>query len=1610
MIIPESCGMMGKKILNSGWKALALILVLCFSSGELVAQEQLFSDSSLSVFSVEDLVKIRQLLSRERERLLSSQEKIREQGVEVTKEFLDKTKDENSNQDKILIRVAEYYIEEEDLIHEKRFDDYEKQYESYEKEQKAFESGQIKTAPVEPLIPRRNYEKAIAIYDLIIANFPESDLVDDAYYNKAFLLDEMEEKSSAREIFQAIIDEFPESTYAPEAYMKLAETYFYPEPGDSVQQTILKLNKAIQLYKNVLQYKESPRYDEALYKLGWSYYRLAGENPDAYTDAILYFLAVVRDIEKVKDLDPTGEIVRADVKPEALQFIAASFIDPNYDNSGVDMAKTFLEKLDRPRYGIDIMENMGDRYAKITKWQDAISSYYELLDMYPDYPYAPSIKKKIADAYIADEQFERAFEERNLLFENYNPKSEWYAQLEQSQSTQRLVALDDAYRITEEAFRTNITYIYTIANQQEADSSIVAARSLYEEFVGLCKRYLDNYPTDENAYEINWAYAYVLDTKLGRFEEAFAEYIRVSNDYLENGHQLDAAVNAINTADTLVKISKTLEDPTELSIERSAPQLQVAELTPEEKMLAEAYDNFIKLFPNSTETPSVLAAAGALYYNHRQYDLAKKYYKTMVTKFPKAQQKSIGLLSLMNSYFFLGQYRDAEIVAKKILESPDIPTDQIEIAKSRIGESIFKNGERLEQEGSYVDAAREYRRVFEEASEYVEFVDLALFRSSRNFEEADEWLKAIETYELLVEGYPESKYVLDALNNIAADYKELEDYINVAKTNERIFERFPGTQEAENALFNSSLFYAKAEAWGEAIRTNNIYIENYPDNAESRELLFENAKYYLKLDDLASANRIYEEFATQYPNDPLTIEAFFNRGNYYFERSRYDSAKTEFNKAISRSDQFARAGRDPNLYFAAEANFRLGSILYKEYNDIQLSYPQSALRGQLERKQAKLAEVQSALTNVIGLGSVRSFEAMYRIAEAYEGFADAISNQQLPPDLSMEQRLVEEDQVFKASVPAYDRAVEEYKNVMLNLPKLAEKLEVSMDSTESTPVEPEPIVSDSVVVQKEVEADSSTEVALKWYGRAKEKISLIQYNVADRSSQFITKYLRVENPNQGLKALVFKDQVLRKLVAPQVNTTIEAHLKNIQVSDELGLENRYVEESKRKILLARNTLAEEYERLTYENVRIYESSMPVLEQLILQGEGATTPDGMDYYDYHDSYVMQLIFLMNQYAKIALSQYKATLQLAEQNNIDNDAKLTTEQKMFNFGYEIGTRMTETADKPFEKSEEMIVRYDSTSNENYQLGSTFFDDQHFELTSQAQDIHSFAYDISKEFGIENIWTQLTLVKLVEVDPVRYVEDLPREEVIVQSDSTWLATSQYRQNWNLIEFGDANWEPATVIPVDFEDISPAFDSLQIAPPSIWYSRYVASESAGSIGNPLDFEDRTLQDSTLQEDSLSANFSTVDSTMMDSSGRFSLGTDLEPDSVTAYFRKSFELKSKPIEGWLAVAGDHKFRIFLNDIYLLGVEEDGFQNVQILNFTTFAEFLADGKNLITASVVDADGVPRRGLKFYLSLRLLPGEINETISRIRNQVQPRDIQPEQLRRSGLRNKNRVVSE
>ncbi len=1569
-------------------------------------------DTVLQKYNIEDLLKIKDYLENFREKLIQEQTAEQQKGIEISKEFLEKSRTDVANQDRILVRIAEYYIEQEADQYELAVEAYNQDYDDYEKKLTDFQAGKLKVEPVAPQFPRRNYEKAIAIYDIILINFPESDLADDGLYNKAFLLGEMGEEIAAQEVYQELIDKYPESNYVPEAYMSMAEHFFQPRLGQGREETIRNLNKAAQLYKNVMKFKESSRYTDALYKLGWTYYRLAGANPRSYNDAVLYFTLVVQDIEKHKDIDPEGRLVKANIKPEALQYIAACFVDTSYTLTGVAKARNYIETLGKPSFGVDIMADMGDLYARIVDYNNAIVAYTALLEMYPDYAYAPLIQKKIADVFIEDQKTPQAYTARASLYENYNPKTEWYSRIELSDLKDRILILDQATNYTEEALRSNL--ISQLNTAKERETAKTDSMGAYSEFSRLAKLYLETYPTHENAYEINWSLAFVLDTELDRYSEAFEEYIRVSNDYLEEVHRRDAANNAIVVAQAMVNVKKTVGDTVQIG-GIDITQIPPEELTQEEKMLGESYDNYIKLFPADERTASYLASAGALFYQHRQYDLARKYYKTMVTKFPESQQRSVGLLSLMNSYFFLGKFSDAEFVAKKILELPDAPPDQVEVARRRIGESIYKNAEKLEQEEKYVDAAQEFFRVYTDAPYYTEIVDLSLINSARNYEFSKEWKQAVNVYDTLVVKYEKSQYRLIALGRIADAYKQMEDFAGVGAAYERIFNLYPDHKDAEAALYNASLFYAKASSWTDAIRVNNRYIQRYPDNPDSKDLLFENARYYLKLDDLTNANRIYDEFAMRYPDDPRTIEAYFRRGEYYYENNQFSLSRQELQKAISRSEQFARTGRDPNLVFASEAHFMLGQIEYSEFKNIVLSYPESNLRAQLQQKQNKLRSVVDAFTAVIKMGSLKGFEAMYKVAESYEELANSIAEQQLSPNLTAERRLVERDAVFKASVPAYDRAVEEYKNVITQIPIYAEKLDVSLfDTTVAPPVESRDAFADTTeIIRKEAFQDSTRDIALKWYNQSRTKVSSILYTVAERSEEFIDAYLRQQNPAKGLVFLSWKKLLLERAVAPAVNVTLSSHLKNINISKELGLRNKYVTESERRILLTSDILADEYGNLFGTATDIYQTEIPTLYQLVEGGEQATTPDGLNSLDFNDR-VMSIIDYMNEFNSVALLQYQNTLQFAVDNQINNDAVLTTQDRLFNQGYESGVRMLSLAASAGKKIKEFETLADSTGDQKYQLGIVYLYDQQSILSDYARRQLETAYQSSKTFEVKNVWTNLILAKLVELSPADYLSDFPREQKIYTTDSTWFSSAVYDIEWIQSGFNDTGWKSSSVVMLPTSMIFPGFDSLETRPASIWiFTPKNITNNPGlnseMLQTPRIPTDTTVTDSVRRPRSLDLEEKEIPEDVLTPAQPLMAETPVggERDTVTVYFRKRINIQDRVINGWILVTADDNYHLYLNGQYIKGSDTKLFESVDRVEYIEMGDFFKKGENVLAVDVTDFNGAPHLGFRFYMQLEMLPGEITAAAERIRAQA-AENVDENRLKSIVILNKNRIL--
>ncbi|MBW1888255.1 MAG: tetratricopeptide repeat protein, partial [Deltaproteobacteria bacterium] len=465
--------------------------------------------------------------------------------------------------DKILIRLADlYYYQEKD--------EYISQMELFDR---LLEQELIEDLPEEP---RLEYERSMQLYQRIIDEFPNSELVDDAVYNKGFLFEEMGENQKSNQIYQHLIRAYPESRYVPEAHMRLGEYSFNPPVND--------IHGAIGFYEKVLQYRDNPRYDEALYKLGWSYYRLS-----EYPVAISYFTTLVEGSHAIEQIDELALSVRADLREEAVEYIAISFID----FGGPFKLRKYLQGIGEPAWGWDALKKLGDIYMQEKEeYVDAIAAYQTLLAYAPNAPEAPLIQRKIVDCYHVLNDETQAFNFRQELFLTYKTDGNWWNEM--TDDTAKLLA----YKLAEQALRENINSLIKRAEELSSDA-------LYQEAVDQGKMYLETFPEELHAYMIRWNMALILDTKLNSYKEALQEYLTICMVYHNKEYETfarekglsslkDAAENAIVVADSVVQ-----RDWRSANDDQSAQQGNGAEepqpLTAAESWLAMAYDNYIKL-------------------------------------------------------------------------------------------------------------------------------------------------------------------------------------------------------------------------------------------------------------------------------------------------------------------------------------------------------------------------------------------------------------------------------------------------------------------------------------------------------------------------------------------------------------------------------------------------------------------------------------------------------------------------------------------------------------------------------------------------------------------------------------------------------------------------------------------------------------------------------------------------------------------------------------------------------------------------------------------------------------------------------------------------------
>ncbi len=1391
-----------------------------------VAIRAMAADSLLLDYSLDELMEIRDEYRQETEQLLVEKDNLRQVGI-LEMEALIASYPESPILYKIIARLAELYADQE-------VRDFGWRMETYLEESSEFDEGTLAAMPEEP---RLDFSRSLDLFQQVIDNFPTCDLVDDAYYHLGFLLDEMGEKQEAAVIFESLERTYPDSPFVPDVQMRIAEYFFNPPVSD--------IERSIEFYEKVMQHKESPLFDAALYRLGWAYYKLSD-----YPQAIAFFTVLADDIARVKKLDPMLKHHFPAVRDEAVEYIGISFLD----FGGAPEAARYFEKIGGRDYGYHVFKKIGDSYMDVKEeYEIAVQSYEFLLAMYPHTPDAPYIQNKITLAYRRLENDKMAYASRKQLFRKFKKGGEWWQQV----SLAECKAAED---LTEKAMRENIDYLLKEA-AEEGDST------LYQDAIEDSREYLAAFPVDTSAARIHWNLALVLDTKLAAHENAFEEYVNISNLYLHSRFRKQAAENAIALADEKVRgdssaateVVALKPESSQISafltnrLQNQAPR----DLSDYDKRLVFALDNYIQNFPHEPETEKILAKVGGLYYEKRRFKETIKYFKTLAKHFPESEDLNYARFITMESYFGKGDFRSTELLAKRIREKSPVYGGR---ANTRLSEAIFLQAQTAADSSEHSLAANEFLRLVAETPDS-RIADRALYNAGQQFDKIPDHENSIQTYSRLTQDFPQSEFFLPSLNNLAFEYREIEDFQNAGATYHRLARADSNAASAQVALYNASVSLVQAEAWQDVIQVNAEFSNTYPEADEADDLLFDNAGYFLKLDSLDAANNIYASFTEKYPDSPRVIEAYLRRGEYFRDAGETVQARTQFAAAIQKYDDFQSRGLDPDEFLVAEALFQLAEIKFVEFATIKFELPSA--RAELSKKEKKrlLLELVDDYSRVAGYGTLRLYAATFKIGQAYEEFARTWATQEIG-EQGAERRIVARTQINQTASGLFEKAVTAFADGATALQKFADKnLEVAQqDSADER--------SEKVAV-----ADSSATVAETWIANCQNKTSENLFAIAELKNASLLELLSAPIPAgmSSIETLVYRSQVLHNAVEPLAKEVATVHLRNLEESKSLGIENGWVDSSRTTLILTSGLVPIETQKLSLAALSLYEQLVPSFETLTEKDDEAAVDIGEQ--------LGTLVEFSTQQAQFAANAANEHLGQTQAVGADSAFIVANESAHMQFVFDFSTRTDSLARYADTQRGRYETLFQQTEQVGYEDATYTFDDLFFALNDGSHDMLRLAFDASQELLEPAGWNQKIGMALIKKDPDEYGKRFGLEfaEEAVPTSRQWLASAEKTDQWMKAESNMQGWTQADSIG-DATHLSEGVAGL------IWIANEVVSEIQRS-------ETVAETDSVVtgKENSVLAQADTI------------------------YFRKSFELDGLPVSGSVELYPNAGFELYLN-------------------------------------------------------------------------------------------------
>ncbi len=690
------------------------------------------------------------------------------------------------------------------------------------------------------------YDNAVGLFHALLESYPDYGRNDSVLYQLARAYEIAGKTDDALRVLNDLIAKYPDTPLVDEVQFRRGEMLFLRR----------NYNDAEIAYSSVVDYgSESRFYQQSLYKLGWSQFKLAWheDSLSPFFDLLDLKISGVELKEGENRLEDLGRADRELVE-DTFRVLSISF---SY-MEGPESISSFLDSRDYPAYGHVIYMNLGDLYLEKERYVDAAETYEAFVAKDPYHAKAPILQVEVIEAYKRGGFPTLVLEGKKGFVERYGMDSPFWDR-----------NLRDENATVEAHLKDNLN---DLAQYYHAEAQSKGSIADYQEAAKWYRKYLDFFPGLADSANTNFLLAEILYESKD-FGAATAEYERTAYEYPDHERSAESAYAAI------------------LSYRQHEDSLNGDARRVWHQQYLDSGLRFGDTYPNHPESGAVLTTIAEDLFDQNQFDLAIAVSQTVVGKQPPVDGPlaRTAWTVIAHSQFDLANFVEAEQAYYSL--RPYTPNDDItaqQEIKDRIASSIYKQGEQARDGGDLESAVAHFRRLGQAVPDS-DIRVTAEYDAAAALINLQAWDRASSVLEEFRRDYPDSEFAEDVTQKLAVTYLESGQGAQAAGEFVRIANAPGSTDDVRReALWKASDLYKDSSAVAQEKQVLAEIIARYPNPiAESIEARF-------RLLEISEANNDQVTRA-QILRDLVRVDA--TAGAQRTDRTRFLAAKASLELA-----------------------------------------------------------------------------------------------------------------------------------------------------------------------------------------------------------------------------------------------------------------------------------------------------------------------------------------------------------------------------------------------------------------------------------------------------------------------------------------------------------------------------------------------------------------------------------------------------------------------------------------------------------------------------------------------------------------------------------------